>query len=164
VPTWVAARDLPSGTALTRDDLARARFAPGTVPASAIRDPSAILGRTLAAPLAQGVAVTTGSVVGDGWLRGRTDLAAVPLRVTDPQVVGLLSVGDTVELVAADPKTPDSADVLADEAVVLAIPAAARDVDSSLTGRLVVFGVRQTDAPHITAVATARYVSVVWNP
>jgi hypothetical protein len=165
VQTWVAARDLPSGTVLRSGDLAEAGFAPGTVPGSAVSDASSVLGRTLAAPLGEGVPLTTGSVVADGWLKDRAGLAAVPLRVTDPAVVGLLGVGDTVRLVAADPEAPDHAEVLADDAVVLAIPPdSSRDLDTALTGRLVVFGVREADAADITAVATARYVSVVWNP
>lgn len=165
VPTWVAARDLASGTVLRSGDLTRAGFAAGTAPDAAVRDVSSVLGRTLAAPLDKGVPITAGSVVADGWLKDRAGLSAVPLRVTDPAVVGLLGVGDTVRLVAADPDAPDHAQVLADDAVVLAIPPdSSRDLDSALTGRLVVFGVREADAPGITAVATARYVSVVWSP
>jgi len=165
VPTWVAARDLPSGTVLSRADLTRVGFAPGSTPGSAVRDPGSVLGRTLAAPLGKGVPLTAGSVVGEGWLRDRAGLAAVPLRVTDPAVVGLLAVGDTVRLVATDPSSPEGADVLADDAVVLAIPAVMTDRDAtSLTGRLVVFGVRPADAPDITAAAVARFISVVWSP
>lgn len=163
VPTWVAARDLPSGTVLTTGDLTEVGFAPDSVPGSAIEDPKAVLGRSLAAPLGKGVPLTDGSVVGEGWLRDRAGLAAVPVRITDPAVAGLLSVGDTVRLVSTDPDTPGRAETLAEQAVVLAIPAASAASDSSLTGCLILFGVPDTDASDVATVAAARYVSVVWN-
>lgn len=50
-PVWTAAHDLPTGTVLTRDDLTRTGFAPGSVPAAAVRSLDAVVGRTLATPL-----------------------------------------------------------------------------------------------------------------
>ena len=52
---WTAAHDLPAGRVLAHDDLRRTTYAPGSVPAGAVGDPAAVVGRTLAAPLRRGV-------------------------------------------------------------------------------------------------------------
>src|SRR5829696_1195258 len=57
-PVWTAARDLPSGTVLSRADLARTGFAAGSVPAAAVSSRDSVVGRTLATPLGSGEPIT----------------------------------------------------------------------------------------------------------
>lgn len=167
VPTWVAAHDLSSGAVLGAGDLRRAGFAPGTVPRGAIADPSAVLGRTLAAPLPAGMPVLRDAVVSDRWLGRRGGVSAVPVRVSDPAVAPLLAVGDRVDLVGVDPDHPDAADTavpIVTDATVLAIPAVGPDGGGTApAGRLVIFGVPPASAARIATFTAGRFVTVVWN-
>lgn len=101
VAVTVAASDLPSGAVLTDADLRTVGFAPGSVPAGAVDEAG---GRTLAAPLRAGEPVTDVRLVGPALTEGYPGLAAVPVRLPDAGVAGLLTVGDRVDLVAADPE------------------------------------------------------------
>src|SRR4051812_9338633 len=96
VPVWTASHDLPSGAVLARDDLARSRYLPGSVPADATRSLDAVLGRTLATPLGAGEPLTTAHLAGSGPLRGYPGRAAVAVRIPDADVVGLLTPGQRV--------------------------------------------------------------------
>src|SRR4051812_4867624 len=51
VTVWTASHDLTGGSVLGPDDLTASRFTPQTVPDGAVRRLSAVLGRTLAAPM-----------------------------------------------------------------------------------------------------------------
>jgi Flp pilus assembly protein CpaB len=162
VPVWTAARDLAGGTVVAADDVVRRPFPAGSVPAHRLRDAGQVVGRTLAAPVGRGSALTTVQVVGNSWLRGRPDLSAVPVRITDASVVPLLHTGDRVDLVAADPQQPGNATALGD-ATVLAVPAARADHDGAVPGRLVVVGVPSQQAVAVVAASAGRFLTVVWN-
>lgn len=163
VELWTAAHDLPSGTVLTRADLVRRPFTPQSVPAHRLHDPATVVGRTVAAPITAGAAVTPGQFVGAGWLADRPGMYAVPVRVTDPGVVRLLRVGDQVSLLASDPQHGDRVDPLNVAATVLAVPSTPTNAESALSGRLVVFGVDPADAQTIATASASRYLTVVWN-
>jgi Flp pilus assembly protein CpaB len=158
VKVRVAARDLPAGAVLGAGDLRTVGFAPASVP-SGLADHAA--GRTLAAPLRQGEPVTDLRLVGPALTDGYPGLAAVPVRLPDAGVVGLLRVGDRVDLVASDPQG-GSASVVATNAPVLAIPAADAGTDGTgLTGRLVVVGADPGDVTRIADAAVRAFVTVV---
>ena len=86
------------------------RFDPDVVPAGAVRDPAAIIGRVLAAPMTRGEVLTRVSTLARGLLRGYPGTTAVPLRITDAATVDLLRVGDRISLVVADPDGRQDAD------------------------------------------------------
>jgi len=159
----VAAHDLEAGVVLGADDLTRAAFADGTAPAGAAPVEVA-LGRTLAAPLRQGEPVTDVRLVGAGLLKGYEGLVAVPIRIPDPGVVGLVKVGDRVNLLATDPRGGGT-DVVAADVPVLALPAAA-EADSGLattaglSGALIVIGITEGTAPIVADAAVQRYLSL----
>lgn len=163
VPVWTAAHDLASGTVLTDTDLVRRPFTPQSVPPDRLRNVGRLLGRTLAAPLSQGMPLTTGAAITNGWLAGHPGVSAVPVRVTDPAVVGLLRVGDRVSLVATDPQQPGQVDQLVPDAVVLTIPRPSTVPTGDLQGRLVVFGVPPEAAGGVASASTSQYLTVVWN-
>lgn len=164
VPVWTAARDLPSGTVLTRSDLIRTGFAPGSVPASALRSVAPVVGRTLATPLSTGEPVSVAHVTGAESLRGYPGRSAVAVRIPDAEVVALLTPGQRVTLVASDPQGGQQPERVVEDAAVLTVPRPSRDAGpGTLTGRLVVFAVPADRADDLAAAGTTRYLSVVWS-
>ncbi len=160
VPVTVAARDLPSGAVLTEDDLRSAGFAPGSAPAGAVPD---AVGRTIAAPLRAGEPVTDVRLVGPALTEGYPGRTAVPVRLPDAGMAGLLSVGDRIDLVAADPQGGE-AEVVADDVPVLALPDAAPETGATgLTGRLVVVGAAATEVTRIADASVRSFVTIAFS-
>ncbi|GAB6987741.1 SAF domain-containing protein [Nocardioides pyridinolyticus] len=160
VPVTVAARDLPSGAVLGDTDLRTVGFAPGSVPAGAVEEAG---GRTLAAPLRAGEPVTDVRLVGPGLTTGYPGLAAVPVRLPDAGVAGLLTVGDRIDLVAADPEG-GPASLVATDVPVLALPADDSDPGvTGLGGRLVVLGVPPSDVPVVADAAARTFLTVAFT-
>ena len=150
IDVLVAARDLPGGTVLAPGDLAQVPFAPGSVPDDLA---TSTTGRTLAAPVRRGEPVTDVRLVGPGLADGHPGLTAVPVRLPDAGMVGLLAAGDRIDLVAADPQG-SGARVVAAGVPVLAVPGAPTDAASDgVTGRLVVVGA--SDQSEVTRIADA---------
>ncbi|MGB0100923.1 MAG: SAF domain-containing protein, partial [Nocardioides sp.] len=153
-------RDLPSGAVLTGGDLRTVGFAPDTVPEGTVPD---IVGRTLAAPLRTGEPVTDLRLVGPALTEGYPGLAAVPVRLPDAGVAGLLAVGDRIDLVAADPEG-GSTEVVAADAPVLALPSDQDDPGvTGLGGRLVVVGVQAIDVIQIADASVRAYLTVAYS-
>lgn len=162
---WVARHDLASGTTVTAADLVRRDYAAGTSPAHIIAGPDQIAGRTLAVPVGAGMPVRRDDVLGARWLQGYPGVSAVPIRVSDPAVAPLLTVGDRVDLVATDPEQPDSSRTVARDAVVLALPPSRPDATTSLTGRLVLVGVPAQGVGILAGASVRSFLTVVWtNP
>ncbi|GAA4376932.1 SAF domain-containing protein [Nocardioides caricicola] len=156
----VAARDLPAGTVLAPGDLTTVAFAPESVPAGLADDTA---GRTLAAPLRAGEPVTDVRLVGPALTEGYPGLAAVPVRLPDAAMAGLLSVGDRIDLVSADPQG-GGAEVVATDVPVLAIPDAEPEVGASgLTGRLVVVGAAPTEVAAIADASVRTFVTIAFG-
>ena len=150
IDVLVAARDLPGGTVLGPEDLTPVPFAPGSVPDDLA---ASTVGRTLAAPVRRGEPVTDVRLVGPGLADGHPGLTAVPVRLPDAGMVGLLATGDRIDLVAADPEG-SGARVVATGVPVLAVPGAPTDAASDgVTGRLVVVGA--ADQSEVTRIADA---------
>lgn len=163
-PVWTAARDLPSGSVLDRDDLTRAAFAPGTAPEAAVRSIADVVGRTLATPLGSGEPITAAHLAGAERLAGYPGRSAVAVRIPDADVAGLLTPGQRVALVATDPQGGGEPERVVDDAAVIAVPrASGTAAGGALTGRLVVFAVPADRADDLAAAATTRYLAVVWS-
>lgn len=160
VAVLVAARDLPSGTVLGADDLRTTGFAPGSVPEGVVDTVDTAAGRTLAAPLRAGEPVTDVRLVGPALTEGYPGLTAVPVRLPDPGVAGLLAVGDLVDLVATDPEG-GAASVVADDAPVLALPTDDGAAGATgLGGRLVVLGVPPSGVPLVADASARTFLSI----
>lgn len=164
VEVLTAARDLPSGAVLTRTDLVVAEFAAGTAPARVPAYDEAV-GRTLAGPMAAGEPVTDLRLVGPSLLDGYPGLAAVPVRIPDPDVVALLEVGDRIDLVATDPRGAAETMVIAEDVPVLAIPQPSTEpgiagAGAGLGGRLVVIGVIPGAAENVAHHAVQDFLSI----
>ncbi|MCL2541382.1 MAG: SAF domain-containing protein [Nocardioidaceae bacterium] len=156
----VAARDLPAGVLLTDGDLRTTTVPPGAVPDEVARAP---VGRTLAAPLTRGEPVTEPRLVGAHLTEADTGTTAVPLRISDPDQVALLTVGDRIDLFATDPQHAVTSRV-ASEVEVLAVPAGATTTGTAgnLTGRLVVLAIPEADVERITSAAVTDFVTYAW--
>jgi Flp pilus assembly protein CpaB len=156
----VAAHDLPAGTVLAPDDVTHAEFAPGSVPDGLA---TATAGHTLAAPLRAGEPVTDVRLVGPALTEGYPGLAAVPVRLPDAGMAGLLRVGDRIDLVSADPQG-GAASVVASDVPVLAIPDAEPEVSASgLAGRLVVVGAPPTEVAAIADASARTFVTIAFG-
>ncbi|WP_026313815.1 SAF domain-containing protein [Actinomadura flavalba] len=102
-----AARDLPSGTALTRSDVQRRTLPTSVVPAGTLDDAT---GRTLAGPVRRGEPLTDARVVDGNLLRGLPDgTVAAPVRITDADAARLVRPGDRVDILAV-PTAPTADD------------------------------------------------------
>lgn len=160
VAVRVAARDVPAGTVLTPGDLTTAAFAVGSVPDDLA---AAAVGRVLASPLRRGEPVTDVRLVGPVLSEGHPGRVALPVRLPDAGMAGLLRVGDLIDLVAADPQG-GSPRLVAAGVPVLALPAAATDHGGGgLGGRLVVVGARPGDVPTIVDAAVRLFLSYAFE-
>lgn len=117
VEVWVAATDLPSGLTLTDQHLRRAEWPPDTVPSQTVTDPAELIGRTVAAPITAGSALTEVSVVSSRITADGGVL--VPVTVSDSTVLAILQVGDRIDLLVNGPEGPM---LLASQARVAALP------------------------------------------
>lgn len=159
VQVLVAAHDLPAGVVIAVDDVRRVGFAPGSVPEGVARDPA---GRTLAAPLRAGEPLTDVRLVGPALTDGYPGLVAVPVRLPDPGMAGLLRVGDRVDLISADPQGR-SAETIADDVPVLALPDTPAEVGAAgLTGRLVVVGAQPSEVARIADASVRTFVTIAF--
>jgi Flp pilus assembly protein CpaB len=164
VTVWTAQRDLAGGTTLTAGDLTGTPFDPDVVPAGAVRDPEAVVGRVLAAPMTRGEVLTRVSTLATGILRGYPGSTAVPLRITDAATVDLLRVGDRISLVVADPDGRRPPTRLVDDVPVIAIPRSAESgLDAGTPGRLVVAAIPAIRASEVAAAAATSILIPVWS-
>src|SRR5262245_42840444 len=160
VPVTVAAHDLGARTVLRPSDLATVGFAPDTVPSGHIRDP---VGRQLAGPVRRGQPITDTALVGASLVRDRPDLVALPVRLPDTAMAELLSIGDRVDLVAADPQG-GPATTVARDVLVLALPPPPSDAAADgLPGRMVVLGVPAPDVTAVSSATVTRFLTVAWS-
>lgn len=160
VPVLVAARDVSAGTVLAAEDLTEIRLPPAAVPAGLVDRPA---GRLLASPLRKGETVTDARLVGRSLLSGYPELTALPVRLPDPAVLQLLSVGDRIDLLATDPEGGGTR-IVAHDAIVIAIPST--DVEataSGLPGALVVIGTTSAQAGQVADSAVRSYLSIQFD-
>ncbi len=159
VTVLTAVRDLPAGVVIGRGDLAATAFAPGSVPSGAAPDP---VGRTLAAPLRRGEPVTDVRLVGPALTDGYPGLTALPVRLPDAGMAGLLRVGDRIDLVAADPQG-SGAVVIASDVPVLAVPDAPVEPGTTgIGGRLVVIGADDAEVTRVADAAVRDFISIAY--
>ena len=160
----VAARDLPSGTALTSADLTLASWPGEIVPVGVLRAPADAGGRVLAGAARAGEPITDVRLTGPDAARrltGRPGDAAVPIRLADPEVARLLGPGSVVDVVTPAPDG-DRPVVLAADAAVLTVVA---ESDAVVTGqgsrgRLVLVALSRADAARVAAAALSEQVAV----
>jgi Flp pilus assembly protein CpaB len=161
-PVVVAARDLASGTTLGPADLAVATWPTALVPDGALRAPGQLGGRVLAGAARAGELLTDVRLTGPesaARLTGRADAAAVPVRLPDADVAGLLVPGSKVDVVT--PGRDDRPIVLAADAAVLTVLAPEPDAPGRAPpGRLVLVALPRSDAARVAAAALSEQVAI----
>lgn len=165
VDLTVAAHDLAAGTPLAAADLTTIAVPAALVPDGVRTDPE---GATLAAPLRRGEPVTDARLVGPA-LSTEPGLVAVPIRLPDAGMAGLLEPGDRIDLLAVDPSAagPSGAARVASGVLVLAVPredARGSGVPSGLQGRLVVVGVAGELVESVTSSAVRSFLTFAFAP
>ncbi len=165
-PVVVAARDLPSGTALATADLTLTTWPGELVPIGALRAPADADGRVLAGAARAGEPITDVRLAGPdatGRLADRPGDAAVPVRLADPEVARLLGPGSRVDVVTSAPDG-DRPVVLASDAAVLTVVATEADASvgpgQATRGRLVLVALPRADAARVAAAALSEQVAV----
>lgn len=155
----VASHDLASGTVLTDDDLTDRRFPVADVPAGLAPDG---VGRTLAAPMRAGEPLTDLRLVSPTLTAAYPGRVALPVRIADADAVGLLRVGDRVDLLAVDPHGGRASYAALDVPVVaLPAPSEAGGPGAALPGRLVVVAALPEDVATVAGAAATDLLSVV---
>lgn len=158
VPMLVASRDLAPGTTLRDADLSVSRLSPSLRPRSALTDPSQATGRVLAGATTVGEPLTSARLVGPANARlttGDPSAAAVPFRLADPAVAGLLTPGVRVDVVTVAASS-SGAVVLAANATVLTVRPAGKVAE----GHLVVLALPRDEATQVAAASLGQPVAV----
>ena len=161
VAVVVATRDLAPGTVLEATEVTLRELPPQVAPDGAAHTPGAVLGRTLAAPVRRGEALTDVRLAGSELARTVStdpDAVSVPLRLADPDVATLLHPGAVVDVVTVGERQ-DEPMVLARGARVLAVldastRAGARD------GRLVLVALDAAAATRVAAASISQTLTV----
>lgn len=108
---------LDGGSVLRTGDVSLTRVPEELVPEGALTDLSAAVGRSLRAPVPRGQLLTELSVV-SASRSVRTGRVVAPLRLADADLAALLTIGDAVDVLAADSETRKAAVVAAGVRVV----------------------------------------------
>ncbi|MFM8240678.1 MAG: Flp pilus assembly protein CpaB [Actinomycetota bacterium] len=98
VSVLVASHDLPAGATLASDDVRIAEVPADALPPGAFTSAGDLSGRTLSAPMSAGEMVTSTRLT-DAALSYEEGTYAVPLRLADAEVAGLLAPGVVIDIV-----------------------------------------------------------------
>jgi Flp pilus assembly protein CpaB len=158
----VAARDLPAGAVIDGSDLRTIALAPDVVPDGVLTRAADAAGAILAAPLRAGEPVTDVRLVGPGLADTAPGTVALPVRISDGAQVGLLDVGDEIDLLATDPESGTTTRA-ASGVVVLAVPDLDQEAPDAITGRLVVLGIPGSTVGSVTRAAVTSFVTYAWT-
>lgn len=153
----VAAGSLSGGATLRQQDLTTVEVPPDVVPESAVTVEDAV-GAVLAAPIGPGEPLSSTRLLGASLLEGwGPDLVASPVRIADAGSVGVLTVGDRIDLFASTGS--GEATVLSEAVPVLAVPSEEDTGAGSAGGALVVVAAAPTEAVSLADAATSGTVA-----
>ena len=161
VAVVVAARDLAPGTVLKASEVTMHEVPAQGVPDGAARDPGAVLGRMLAAPVRRGEPLPDVRLTGPELVRTVStdpDAVSVPLRLADPDVAALLHPGAAVDVVTVGEQQHEPV-VLARSARVLAVLEAGTR-SGARDGRLVLVALDPAAATRVAAVSLSQTLTV----
>ncbi len=157
-PVTVARRDLVAGHVVSADDVTLRGIPSSAIPDGALRQVSLAVGATLTSDVRRGE-VLTDARVAVGFSAGLAPgEVATPVRLADGGVAAVLSVGESVDLVATD--RDGTSHAVVSGARVIAIPAQGGSMDP-LSGVLIVLAVPAESADEVVATGTDRALSVV---
>lgn len=165
VDILTATTDLPAGSTLTAEDISARPFPADHIPPGAFTDTTQLIGRLLAAPMAQGEAVTQSRLMSVG---PRADgLHTVPVRLADAEMADLLAPGAIIDLVLpmGDTSSPLAGEVIAAGALVVTVPRRPREgtfgASPRSSGSLVVVATDRRTAVALAAVGLRSGLGVI---
>jgi pilus assembly protein CpaB len=158
-----AKSQLSSGMVLSASDLVLDRATASDVPEGVLTNPNDLVGKTLAAPVAENQMMTLLTTT-----TARTSVppghVIAPLRLADSALTALLRPGDVVDVVAADPEAEQPATVIAAEARVVTVPEAPNDrAGPGPDGALVLIDVDSHTAAVVAQAAASSTLSLFWR-
>ena len=157
-----ARRQLAGGTVLTASDISVDRVAAADVPEGVVTSPDDLVGKTLAAPVAENQMMT---LLATTTARGAVHPGHViaPLRLADSAQAALLQPGDVVDVVAADSEAEQAA-VIAASARVVTVPDVPDDrAGPAPEGALVLVDVDAQTATALAQGAATATLSIIWR-
>lgn len=159
VAVVVATADLAAGATVRAADVDVHRWPTDLAPAGAVGDVVSAEGRVVVGAVRAGEALTDVRLAGAAAALGdRPDSAAVPVRLADPGVAGLLAPGARVDVVTVGATDREPVVLAADAAVLAVLPA---EVGAGAArGRLVLVGMRRGLATRVAAAALSEEVAV----
>ena len=166
----VATRDLPSGVALTADDVRLENRMAATVPDGSQSDVDAVIGATLAGPARRGEVLTDVRVLGPRLAESVAgpDARIVPLPLADSALLDLVRPGDVVDVLAAGAEagTATGADarpqLVATDAVVVLVSEKPKGAGSG-SDRVVLVAVGAHAANAVAAAALLQTVTLTFH-
>ena len=155
-----ATTELTSGAIVRSSDITVSSIAEDALPRGALVDPTAVVGRRLIGPVADGQVLTALDLLGTSWGIGPGHVIA-PLRLGDSEVAALLQPGALIDVIAADPEG-GQANVVATRVRVLTVPASpGSEGVSAADGALVLVDVDAETATLLAEAAASTRISVV---
>jgi pilus assembly protein CpaB len=158
-----AKSQLPGGTILAAADLMVDSAVASDVPEGVLTDPNVLVGKTLAAPVAENQMMTlltttaARSTVSSGHV-------IAPLKLADSSLTALLRPGDVVDVVAADPQAEQPATVIASGARIVTVPEVPDDrAGPGPDGGLVLIDVDSRTAALVAQAAASATLSIFWR-
>jgi Flp pilus assembly protein CpaB len=161
VAVVVARQQLQGGTVLADGDLEVRQVAAADLPHGHVGTVDGLLGRTLAAPAAEGQVLTGLALVSARAAAGPGQVVA-PLRLADAGLATLLQPGDVVDVLAADEQA-GQARVVARSVRVITIPAVPEDGSAETAGTLVLLAVSPSTATELAQAAVTGPLTVTWR-
>ena len=163
----VATRDLPSGVALTADDVRLENRTAATVPDGSQSDVGAVIGATLAGPARRGEVLTDVRVLGPRLAESVAgpDARIVPLPLADSALLDLVRPGDVVDVLAAGAEgsaTDARPHLVATEAVVVLVSEKPKGASSG-SDRVVLVAVGAHAANAVAAAALLQTVTLTFH-
>lgn len=161
-PIVVSAHDLPAGHVLSDDDITTVAWPSADLPAGTLDADAPPLGRTIAAPMRAGEPMTDVRLLQPGLLADYPPgHVLTTIRTADPATAGVIHVGDTVDVVGADPQGRTPAVVLAREVPILSVLEAAADGVTVSEGPVLVIAVDEATAVRLADAAVRLQLSVL---
>lgn len=153
--------DLNSGAVLTADDLRTTSVPTTTRPGHASTSASALVGRRISGPMRRGEIVTDFRLLQPGLLAGYDKgFVLSTVRIADATQLASIKVGDHVNVIGSDPQGEAASTVIARRAVVVSLPQAGADRESSA----VAVAVSEKDGLALAAAALDARLSVFAVP
>lgn len=151
---------LAGGVVLTAEDVEVVELPRRDLPDETTGDPSALVGRRLAAPVPRRQVLTEDALASVDAAAGAGHVLA-PVRLADVDVVALLRPGDLVDVIASAADGGATSTVVR-RARVVTVPVTDPDEQGTTTGALVVLDVAAPDAEPLARAAATGGLTVVW--